>query len=135
MAGEVHQGDGGDELELGGGIGHGLGVGLDELGDLGKLAVGDVLPAHAHPLVEADNEGGGVQSHLVARLLQDGRQHGRGGALAVGAGDMDELQGVLGIAQSGGQLNGPLQPGAAALPAGGVDEIKGLGVGHGDLLL
>ena len=59
-----------DRLELG-----------DQVGVRGNLAV------DPRPLVEIDQVRRGVQTHPVARRLQNRFQHGTGGALAVGAAD------------------------------------------------
>ena len=127
---EVLHGQGGDELELRGGVLHGVGVGLDAFGQLRQDGVGNLLPVDLHPLVEAVDEGGGVEARPVPGPLQNGGQHGGGGALAVGPGDVDEFQLFMGAAQFAQQLPGPLQAQLAAHPVDGVDVLERFFVGH-----
>ena len=97
-AGKPGKGDGGDHLKFGGLLEDAVGQGLDLLGDGAQLVVGDHLAVDLHALVEADDVGGGVQAGAVARLPQHRGHHGAGGALAVGAGDVDEFQRPLRMA-------------------------------------
>ena len=119
-AGKPREGDGGDHLKLGGLLEDAVGQGLDLLGDLAQLLVGDHLAVDLHPLVEPDDVGRGVQAGAVAGLPQHRGHHGAGGALAVGAGDVDELQRPLRVAHLVQQCADTRKTGDAALPADGV---------------
>ena len=116
MAEEVDHGDGGDQLELGGMVGHRVGHGADLLKNFADLLVGNLLAVDLHALVEADNVWRRVQSGAVARLLKNRGQHRRGGALAVGSGDVDELQLLLRVADALHQLHGAAQSGQRVEP-------------------
>ena len=127
---EILHGQGGYQLELRRGVLHGVGVGLDTFGQLRQGLVRDLPPVHLHPLVEAVDEGGGVEANPVTGVFQNRRQHGGGGALAVGTGDVDEFQPFVGIAQLSQKLLGPLQPQLAAHPVDGVDVLERFFIGH-----
>ena len=135
LALEKLHGDGGDEFKLRGGVGHAVGVGAHIVRELCQLLVTDAGVVHLHALVETVDEGGGVQAHGVARLLQDGGEHGGGGPLAVGAGNVDEFQGLLRVAQLTQQLPGAAEAGDAPLPADAVDIGQGFAVVHDDYLI
>ena len=66
---------------------------------------------------------GGIHPGGIAGLSQDGREHRCDGALSIGAGHMDEAELSFWVAQKGHQRLHPLQPQAAALPAGGMEEV------------
>ena len=120
----------GDKLKFGRLVLHGIGEGTDLLRERSKLVIGDLLVVHLHTLVEAHDEGGGVETHAVARLLQNGGKHGGGGTLAVGAADVNELQLLMGIAQLLQKRKGTLKAGLAAHPAYTVDIGKRCFVSH-----
>ena len=124
VAGEVLHCDAGDQLKLGGVLLHGFRQRLNVLGDCGELLVGDLLTAHLHALVEAQDVGRGVQAGAVARLPQHALQHGGGGALAVGSGDVDELQLLLRVAHLLQQLAGAAQARTHAHPADAVNVLQ-----------
>ena len=109
---------------------HRLGVRPDKFGNLGQLLVGDHLTVDLHTLVEAENEGRGVKAGAIARGAEDGGQHGCRGALAVGAGDVDEFQLVLRVADAVEQLARAGKSRNGALPADGMDVGKRFLVGH-----
>ena len=60
---------------------------------------GNLLPVDLDALVEAENIGRRVKTRLVACRLKNRGEHRAGRALAVGAGDMDEFAGALGVIQ------------------------------------
>ena len=119
--GKPAQGRGGDELKLRGVVCHGLGQGAEPGHQLRQLPVRNLLPVHLHPLVKAEEIGGGVKPCAIARGLENRGQHGRAAPLAVGAGDVDEFQPVLGPAQLLQQLLRPAEAGLGAEPLGPVD--------------
>ena len=120
-AGKPREGNGRDHLKLGGLLENAVGQRLDLLGDGAQLVVGDLLAVDLHPLVEADDVGRGVQAGAIARLPQHRGHHGAGGALAVGAGDVNKFQRPLRMTHLVQQGADTLQTGDAALPADGVD--------------
>ena len=61
---------------------------------------------------------------------QHGSQYGAGGALAVGAGDVDELHRPLRMSHLGQQLVDAAQAQAAAPPVHRMDVIQGFIDGH-----
>ena len=67
--------------------------------------------------------------------LQDGGEHGGGGALAVGAGDVDKFQLFFRVADALQQLPGAAEAGDAPLPADAVDIGQGFAVVHDDYLI
>ena len=107
MLGEGLKGGRRRDLEEGDGI---AGVGalrarehIDQLGlaDGPRLAVG---AGQLDALVEAHQMRRGVDVHALARRLQHGLEVGRGRALAVGAGDVDDgRQAILRVAELGQQ--------------------------------
>ena len=66
--------------------------------DAQDVPVGDRLPVHADPLVEPHEVRGGVQSDVVARLLQGGRRIRADGPFPVRPGDVDRPEAAMGIA-------------------------------------
>ena len=100
----------GHQLKLRGVIGHGLRRGLDAGDKLGQDLVVDLLAVDLHALIEAVEIGGGVEPGFVTGGLEYRSGHGCAAALAVGAGDVDKLQSLLGIAQLFQQLPDALQP-------------------------
>ena len=92
VIGEELEGGGGGDLELRDRRA-GIGV-LDRDQHLDQLVLVDETAAarraDAHALVEAHEMGRGVDVHRLAGRLQHGAQEGGGGALAVGAGDVDD---------------------------------------------
>ena len=120
---EPHHGHGGHQLELGGRVGHVPGGLQHPLGDPPQVLVGDGDPVDLEPLAELPQVGGGVQAGAVSRPAQHAGHHGGGGALAVGAGDVDEFQPQMGVAQPAQQLPGALQPRGPADPGLLVDSL------------
>ena len=99
MPREIDHCDGRDQLELRRVVGHGLGVWLDLLSDLGKLVVGDHFAVDLHPFIEAGDKRRCVKSGAVARRAKNRVEHRGGGAFAVRPGDVDEFQCFLRIAE------------------------------------
>ena len=130
FAGKIQHPQRGDDLELGGHIGHGVGGRLHPLHQLHQFFVRDLLPVHLNPLIEAVDEGRGEQAHPVPGCLQAGRQHGRRAALAVGARHMDEPELFVRVAQSGQQGAGAAQAGFVPGPLHRVDVFHCLFVVH-----
>ena len=130
FAGKIQHPQRGDDLELGGHIGHGVGGRLHPLHQLHQFFVRDLLPVHLDPLVEPVDEGRGEQAHPVPGCLQAGRQHGRRAALAVGARHMDEAELLVGVAQRGQQGAGAAQAGFVPGPLHRVDVFHCLFVVH-----
>ena len=79
---------------------------LDEVEDIG---LGDHRAVEAHALAKIFEVGGGVEPHGVAMSLEDAGQGVTGAALAVGAGHVDGLEGVFGVAQVVHEVPGGLQ--------------------------
>ena len=123
-AGKPREGDGGDHLKFGGLLKNAVGQRLDLLGDGAQLVIGDHLAVDLHPLVEAENIRRGIQSRPIPGLPQYGGHHGAGGAFAVGAGDVDELQRPLRMAHLVQQGADARKAGDAAFPADGVDIVQ-----------
>src|SRR3989338_2298622 len=106
-----------------------LGEGAYAAGESGELAVRYLLPADPDTLAEADEVGAGVEADAHAGCLEDARGERGGGALAVGACNVDAPEFPFGVAQ---ELHQPLhcfqpQPDAEALEA--VEVAEGF-VGH-----
>ena len=131
---EVLEAQGGDQLELRGMLGHGVGMGPHVFRQCAQVVVGDLNAVHLHALVEADDVGRGVEPRAIARPREDGGQHRRGGALAVGARDVNELQVVLRVAQPREQLPDPLQSRDRPEPGDAVDIIECFGDVHMQIL-
>ena len=133
LPGVVEQGQCGDEFKLPWSLIFGLhqGGGLRHLaGQPGQLCFGNHFAVQHNPLPEVHHKGGGVAAGAVARRPQNGGQHHRCGALAVGARHMDKPQLLLGVAQlfqqqpDAGQLR--LAPKAVEV----VDVVQSLVVVH-----
>ena len=122
---EIFKSNTADQLKFRGTFLHGLGQRLHIFGDGSQILIRDLYPIHLHPLVEAVDIRGGIQAGTVAGFSQDGSGHGSGAALAVGSGNVDELQLLLRIAHFGKQRLGSAQAGDASLPANGVDIFYG----------
>jgi len=61
--------------------------------------------------VDCVNAGGGVEPNFEAEFGEDIGYVVAGGAFAVGAGDMDEFEAILGIAKRGAECANRIQPG------------------------
>ena len=129
--GEIGQGDGGDQLEFRGGIFQSIGKGPHKGGNSPQIVPGNLLTVNLHPLGKAVQVGGGVQSGAVTGGFQNSGGHGGGAAFAVGSGDVDGFQGMLGIAQGVQQGGDPAQARGGAFAVGAVDVTKGFFCGHG----
>ena len=127
---EPGQGDGSDQLKLGGQIRHGLGEGPDIVRDRGQCLPGDHFPVDLHPFPEVDHVGRDEQTGPIAGSGQDGGEGGGGAALAVGAHDVDVLGPQLGIPQPVHQLGNAAEPGHGALPGHRVDVLQSFFVSH-----
>ena len=117
LAGKILEAERRHHLKLRRPLEDGVGHGLDVLGQLADILVGDLLAVDLNALVEADQIRRGIQAGPVACLAQDGRDHRAGRALAVGAGHMDKFALPLGMAHHVEQGADALQPGDAPLPA------------------
>ena len=60
---------------------------------------------------EVIDAGGGVEADFEAEFGEDVGYVVAGGAFAVGAGDMDEFEAILGIAKRGAECANRIQPG------------------------
>ena len=129
---EILHGNAGDQFKFRGVILHGLGQGLDKFRNFRQLLVGNALSVHLHALVEAEDIRRGIKTGAVTSLSKNAGRHGGGGAFAVGAGNVDKLQLILGISHLLEELLGTPQAGDASLPADGVDVGKGFFGCHGD---
>ena len=121
LALEVFEGNGTDQLEFRGGFFHGICQGLDIFRDGHNILVADLLSVNLHPLVETVNVRGGIQSGSVSGFAQNGGGHGSGRTLAVGAGDVNIFQIVLGIAHFFQQCPNAVQTVNTAFPKYGMD--------------
>ncbi len=72
-----------------------LGEGAYLLHQRGQERIVDILPVDADALLKALNVGGGKEPGFIPRRAEDGLQHRSCGALAVGAGDVDETERLL----------------------------------------
>ena len=134
LGGKPQKGDGSVDFKLAGVEAlslHRIADGLHPLGEGGQGGGGDHLPVDLKALAELEDKGGDISPHPVSGGLQGGGHHGGGGALAVGAGDMDAAQPVLGVAQPAHQLPHPREAGFGQAPAAAVDISEGLFIGHG----
>ena len=131
---KVEHAQGGDQFKLGGHVLHGLGRRLYLLHQPDQVLVGNGCAVDLDPLVEPVDEGGSEQPHFVPGGPQAAVQHGSGAALAVGAGNVDKLQLLVGVAQGGQQGADPVQAGLVALPVDRVDVCQRLVVIHSERL-
>ena len=99
----------------------------DEAGDFG---FGNELAIDLDAFGEGDEVRRGEQPDAQAGRAIDAFEHGAGGTFAVGAGDVDEFEFVLGAAGKFGEFEGAFEArfGAELLEA--VEESDGFGVGH-----
>ena len=118
---EELQGHTGHQLKLRGVLLHLVGQPSHPGRDGGQLVSGDLLPVHCHPLFKVMDIGRGVQARGVASGGEHRGQHGRRGALAVGAHNVNELELLLRVTHGSQQLPGARKAGAAAQPGKGVD--------------
>src|SRR6058998_2270588 len=63
------------------------------------IVIGDRFAVHANPLIEPDKMRRGVQPDSISGGAQDGRGIGAHGALPVRAGDVEDLQAALRVAE------------------------------------
>ena len=71
----------------------------DEVAQLDELTWGGVLAVELEPLLDPVHVGGAEQAGLPARGGQGGGDHRGRRALALGAGDVDDLAGQVGVAE------------------------------------
>lgn len=121
VPGKIGKGNGRDHFKLRGVRVQGVRQRADLGRDFAQLVVGDLLAVHLHALVEPDQEGRRIQPRPITRRPEDTGHHGTGRALAVGTGDVDELQVLLGVPHQRQQRPDALQSRDAAAPAHGVD--------------
>ena len=121
LPGKIHKANGGDQFKFRRLFIHCLGKLLHIFGNGSHILVGNLLPVHLNPLVKAINIRRGVKAHLITCLLQDGCGHGGGTTLAVGAGNVDEFQLLLRVAQPTQQFLCPGKTGDTAFPEERVD--------------
>lgn len=131
--GEPEQGEDGGELEEGGFELRRRG--LDGSAESGCQAsegfVGNGGSVDADAFVEPDEVGGGVESDASTGGAVDGVEHGADGTLAVGARDMDEMEGFVRIADQAGEATRGFQSGLEAELLEREQVGQCLGVGHG----
>ena len=131
---EMLESDGGHQLEfrrmLARLVGHGLGVLAYEQRHVAQVLEGDVAPVDADALFELDDVGTREQTGPETGCLQDACDVGAGRALAVRAGDVHELQAVLGAAHAVEQVARAFQAQAGFLPARFVDVCNRIEVVH-----
>ena len=106
---KILHGNGCDQLKLAGMVLHGVGTAADLFRDAGEILAGNVLPVQLHALAEVLDIGRGVESGPVTGTPENRFQHDTGRALAVAAGDMDELQLLLWIPQGMKELTCPVK--------------------------
>ncbi len=94
---EILKGQGRQDFEFGGLVCHGQNVRPQKNELRGQLCITDFLPVNGPTLVDPEKMRGNVESGAIAGLRQDAADHGRGRALAVGAGDMHKVQGFFGM--------------------------------------
>ena len=121
---------GGHHLKLRGVILHCVGGGLHQGHHLCQSLIPDGLAVDLHPLIEAGQIGGGEKAGAVAAAFHHRGEHGGAAALAVGAGNVDELQGILGAAQLFQQRRDPRKPRLGAQPGDAVDIFQSFLIIH-----
>ena len=94
---KILHGDGCDQLKLAGVVFHDIGMDPDLFRDPCEILSRDVLPVHLHAFTEVLNIGRRIEPGPVSCMAKNRVQHGTGGAFAVAAGNMDELQLLLRI--------------------------------------
>ena len=130
---EPEQGDDGGELEEGrfdGWLG-GLGKVPDPFNQTGEGDIGNGHAIDPDAFTEPDQVGRGIEPGTPTGGPVDGIEHGADRALAVGAGDVDEAEGILGITGKGGQTARGLQAGLESELAERVQIGQRFFVGHG----
>ena len=100
-------------------------------GNLRQVLPGDGRAVHLEALVEGPQVGGGVQAGFQPRRREHRGQHGGGGALAVGPGDVDKFQLLLGVAQPSQQAADAVKPRLLAHPGPLMDEVRRFLSRHG----
>ena len=106
-------------------VGHGVGLRAHLLGEGAERVVRDLLAVDLDPFVKAHDVGRGVKPRAQPRLVQDGGEHGAGGALAVRAGDVNELQLPLRVSEPVEQGADACEPRLRPAPVGRVDIGEG----------
>ena len=127
---EIEHPQRGDQLKLGGDVGHGRGGGPHLLHQADQVPVRDGRAVDLDALIEADDIGRSEQPDLIPGTAQAAVQHGGGAALAVGAGHMDKAELFVGVPQGGQQGAGPRKARLVALPVDRVDVGEGFLIGH-----
>ena len=127
---KVLHGNGGDQFKLAGMVLHGVGMAADLFRDAGKVPAGNVLPVQLYALTEVLNIGRGVEAGPVPGTPENRFQHDAGGALAVAAGDVDELQLLLRVPQGMKKLTRPAKTEARGAPGIVFDISDGFLSGH-----
>jgi len=139
LLGEPGKSQGGHDLK-GGDVGDLADERLQPLDQAGHVVFGDEGAVDPDALAEGVQMGRGVERAAIARRPEDGFGHGGCGALALGAGDVDGTERLLGIAQQGQQVPDPLQIvelgciGRQAAPfivGKAVDIAQGVAIFHG----
>lgn len=132
LFGEPNEGHDGDDFEEGGVIAFGkLGEEFAHEGDeAGDFGFGDELAIDLDAFGEGDEVRRGVEAGFVAGVAVDRFEHGAGGAFAIGAGDVDEFEFVLRVANSACEQEGAFEAGLGAELLELVEEFDCFGVGH-----
>jgi hypothetical protein len=108
--------------------------GAESVHPVGQVILGDAAAVHPDALAQGAEMRGRIESRPDAVGLEHGRHHGRGGALAIGAADLDQPHPALGIADGVEQALDRLQPRPHArhLPASQREEPgHGFAIRHG----
>ena len=100
---------------------------FDETDDVGFR---NELAIDLNTFTEGDEMGRGEETYTETGSPIDALQHGAGGTFAVGAGDMDEAQLMMGIAGEFSKFERVGKTELGSEPSEGVEELDSFGVRH-----
>ena len=123
---KVEEGDGGHDLKARGHFAHALRRCAHGVRERDEGSIVNLAPAHAHALVEAQQVRRGIESRAVPRALEHGGEHRGGRTLAVRAGNVDEFEFFLRVAEQAQQLIRAGQARLALLPVVELQIFEGL---------
>ncbi len=133
LRGKVKKGEDGDHLELGRLPQLGFATDLlyqraHPLRQPHQFRRSDFLPVDRHAVGKGHQVGRSVQPDPVPGGLENARRHHRRRTFAVGAGQMQEAQGTVGVPQTPQQRGHTRQPRFHAEAADAVNPFQGLGI-------
>ncbi|MPM36841.1 hypothetical protein SDC9_83445 [bioreactor metagenome] len=119
-----------NQFKLGRLIRHRVRKGTHIRGDSREFFIANGFAVHLHAFVKAVDKRRDVKPSAVARCGEDAREHRRGGTFAVRAGNMDELQRAVRVADAFQQFVGAFKTETAAAPGDLMDIRQRLFVVH-----